>query len=77
VTLKKRSDDNSPSPRYLLQDLAARFGVLLLFSAVAHPERNRIEIFLGTVKMALKRANMIFSPATLRGMAEVESAKIT
>jgi len=77
AVLKKRADENRPSPRYLVQDLAARFDVSVLISPVAHPELNPIEMVWGTVKMALKRANTSFSLATLRSMAEVEFVKIT
>jgi len=73
----KRADENRPRPRYLLQDLAARFGVSILISPVAHPELNPTEMKKGTVKMALKRANLTFSLAILRGLAEAELEKIT
>jgi len=72
VVLKLRADENRPTPRYLVQDLAARFRVTILISPVAHPELNPIEMAWGTVKMSLKRANVTFSVATLRSMAEVE-----
>jgi len=72
VVLKQRADENGPTPRYLVQDLAARFRVMILISPVAHPELNPIEMAWGTVKMSLKRANVTFSIATLRSMAEVE-----
>jgi len=60
-----------------VQDLAARFGVAILISPVAHPELNPIEMVWGTVKMSLKRANVTFSVATPRSMAEVEFVNIT
>jgi len=75
--LKQRADENRPTPRYLVQDLAARFGVTILISTVAHPEINPIEMAWGTVKMSLKWANVTFSVATVRSMAEVEFVKIT
>jgi len=77
AVLKSRAVENRPSPRYLVQDMAARFDVLLLISPVAHPELNPIEMVWGTVKMALKRANTSFSLVTLRSMAEVEFVTIT
>jgi len=75
--LKKRAGENCPRPSYLVQDLAARFGVSILTSPVAHPELNPIEMILGTVKMALKRVNLTFSLAFLRGLAGAEFEKIT
>jgi len=66
-----------PSPRYLVQDLAARSDLSVLISSVAHPELNPIVMVWGTVKMALKRANTSSSLATLRSMAEVEFVNIT
>ena len=77
AVLKQRADENRPAPRYLVQDLAARFGVTILISPVAHPELNPIEMVWGTVKMSLKRANVTFSVATPRSMAEVEFVNIT
>jgi len=75
--LKKRAEENRPRPRYLVQDLAERFGVSILSSSVAHPELNPIEMVWGTVEMALKRANPAFSLATLRSLAEAEFEEIT
>lgn len=60
-----------------MQDLAARFGVSILISLVAHPELNPIEMVWGTTTMALKRTNTTFSLVSLRALAEVEFAKIT
>jgi len=42
--LKQRADQNRPTSRYLVQDLAARFGVTILISPVVHPELNPIEM---------------------------------
>jgi len=77
AVLKKRADENRPTPRYLVQDPAARFGVTILISPVAHPGLNPIEMVWGTAKMSQKRANVTFSVATLQSMAEVEFMKIT
>ena len=57
--------------------MATRFRVTILISPLAHPELNPIEMVWETVKMSLKRANVTFSVATLRSMAEVEFVKIT
>ena len=70
--LKKRAEENRPRPSYLVQDLAARFGVSILISPVAHPELNPIEMIWGTVKMALKRVTLTFSFALLRGLSGAE-----
>jgi len=75
AVLKKRADENRPRPRYLVQDLAVRFGVSILIFPVSHPELNPIEMIWGTVTMALKRANLAFSLAPLRGLAEAEFEK--
>jgi len=75
AVLKQRADQNRPTQRYLVQNLAARFGVTILISSVAHPELNPIEMVWGAVKMSLKRPNVTFSIATLRSMVEVEFVK--
>jgi len=77
TVFKKRADENHPRPRYLVQDLAARFGAFIIISPVERPELNPIEMIWGTIKMALTRANLTFSLATLRGLAEAEFEKIT
>ena len=77
AVLKKRADENHPRPRYIVQDLTARFEMSILIAPVAHPELNPIEMIWGTVKMAWKRANLTLSLATLRGLAEAEFEKIT
>ena len=75
--LKKRAEENRPRPSYLIQDLAARLGVSILISPEAHPELNPIEMIWGTFKMALKRVNLTFSLALLRGLAGAEFEKIS
>ena len=65
--LKQSTDENRPAPRYLVQDVVARFGVSTLISPVAHSELNPIEMEWETVKMFLKRANITFSVATIDG----------
>jgi len=77
AVLKKRADEKHPRPLCLVQDQAAHFGVSILITPVAHPELKPIEMVWGTVKMALKRSNLTFSLATLRGLAEAEFEKIT
>jgi len=77
AVLKQRADENRSTPRYLVQGLAARSGVTILISPVAHPELIPTEMVWGTVKMSLKRDNVTFSVATLRSMVEVEFVKIT
>lgn len=57
--MKAVGDKHKPDPRYLVQRLAARFGVSVLISPVAHPDLNPIEMVWGTVKMALKRSNTV------------------
>jgi len=55
--MKAVADDNKPASRFLVQQLAARFGVSVLISPVAHSDLNPIEIVWGTVTIALKRGN--------------------
>jgi len=75
--MKAEADKHRPAPRYQVQDLARRFNVKILISPVAHPELNPIEIVWGTVKMALKRANVDFTMAALKASVDIEFAKIT
>jgi len=77
AVLKQRAHQNRPTPRCLLHDLPARFGVTILISLVAHPELNPIEMVWGMVKTSLKRADITFSVAKLLSMTEVEFVKIT
>jgi len=55
-TVKQRT-----TPCYLVQDLAAEFDVSVIFSPVAHPELNPIEMVRATVKIALRKANVTFT----------------
>ena len=55
-TVKQRT-----TPCYLVQDLAAEFDVSVIFSPVAHPELNPIELVRATVKIALRKANVTFT----------------
>jgi len=75
--IKAATDKHRPAPRYQVQDLARRFNVKILISPVAHPELNPIEMVWGTVKMALKRANLGFTMAALKALVDTEFAKIT
>ena len=75
--MKAEADKHRPAPRYQVQDLARRFNVKILISPVAHPELNPIEMIWGTVKMALKRANVDFPMAALKALVDIEFAKIT
>ena len=69
--LKQSTDENPPTPRYLVQDVVARFGVSTLISPVAHSELNPIEMEWGTGKLFLKRANSTFSVATIDGSNKI------
>jgi len=68
--MKWEADKHRPAPRYEVQDLARRFNVNILISPVAHPELNPIEMVWGTVKMALKRANINFTMADLKVLVD-------
>eukprot|EP00170_Pyropia_yezoensis_P003212 contig_13440_g3219 len=75
--MRLQAAKNRPAPRYLVQDLAARFEVSILISPVAHPELNPIEMVWGTVKMAAKRGNVDFHVTPLKALVEAEFEKIT
>jgi len=75
--MKVEADKHRPAPRYQVQDLARRFNVKILISPVSHLELNPIEMVWGTVKMALKRANVNFTMAALKALVDIEFAKIT
>jgi len=59
--MRPQAAKHRPTPRYLVQDLAEKFGVSIIFSSVAHPELNPIEMVWGTVKVALRYANVAFN----------------
>eukprot|EP00170_Pyropia_yezoensis_P000421 contig_2291_g422 len=75
--MKREAEKHRPTPRYEVQDVARRFNVNILISPVAHPELNPSEMVWGTVKMALKRANVNFLVAELKALVDVEFAKVT
>ena len=75
--MKTVADENEPAPRFLVQQLAARFGVSVLISPVAHPDLNPIEMVWGTVEMALKRGNTRFTLSALKDLVAQEFDKIT
>eukprot|EP00170_Pyropia_yezoensis_P000420 contig_2290_g421 len=75
--MKREADKHQPTPRYKVQDLARRFNVNILILPVAHPELNPFEMVWGTVKMALKRANVNFTMAELKALVDIEFAKVT
>ena len=71
------ADENKPAARFLVQQLAARFGVSVLISPVAHPDLNPVEMIWGTVKMALQRGNTRFTLLALKDHVTKEFDKIT
>jgi len=73
----EQASNNRPTPRFLVKDLAEKFGVSVLISPVAHPELNPIEMVWGTVKVALRKSNVSVTLARLEEPATVEFAKIT
>jgi len=75
--LFEQAAKHRPAPRYLVQDLAKYIGIPILISPVAHPELNTIEMVWGTVKMALKRANIDFMLTALKALAAEQFAKIS
>jgi len=75
--MKAVAEENMPAPRFQMQQLAARFGVSVLISPVAHPDLNPTEMAWGTVKMALKRGNMRFTLSAIKGLVANEGDRIT
>ena len=66
-----------PTPRYLVQVLAAGFGVSVIFSPVAHPELNTIEMVWAIVKVAVRKANVTFTTSRLQELVTIEFAEIS
>jgi len=77
LELREQAVKHRPTPRYLVQDLAARFYVSVIFSPVAHPELNPIEMVWATVKVALRKANVTFTTSRLQELVNIEFAKIS
>jgi len=75
--LREQAVQPQPTPRYLLQDLAARFDVAVIFSPVAQPELNPIEMVWATVKVALRKANVKFTTSRLQELVDIEFAKVS
>jgi len=70
--MRAQAAKHRPTPRYLVQDLAEEFDVSIIFSPVANPELNRIEMEWGTVKVALCYANVTFNVTRLQELVGVE-----
>eukprot|EP00170_Pyropia_yezoensis_P003688 contig_15490_g3699 len=75
--LKAVADAKKPTPLFMVQELAAKFGVSVLIFPVAHPDLNPVEMVWRTVKMVLKRGNTSFTLSSLRELVEKEFNKIT
>jgi len=75
--MKTVADENEPAPRFLVQQLAARFGVSVSISPVAHPDLIPVEMVWGTVKMELKRGNTRFTLSSFKDLLAKELDKIT
>eukprot|EP00170_Pyropia_yezoensis_P001944 contig_8333_g1948 len=75
--IRVQAAKDRPAPRYLVQNLAARFGVSILIFPVAHLELNPIEMVRETVKMTAKRGNVDFNLTPLKALVEAEFEKIT
>ena len=75
--LREQGVIHLPTPRYLVQDLAAGVYVSVIFSPVAHPELNPIEMVWATVKVSLRRANVTFTTSRLQELVNIEFAKIS
>jgi len=67
----EQASNNRPTPTFLVQDVAEKFGVTVLIFPVAHPELNPIEMVWGTVKVALCKFNVSFSLDRLEELAAV------
>jgi len=74
--MRAQDTKHRPTPRYLVQDLAEEFDVSIIFSPVAHPELNPIEMVWGTVKVALRYANVTFNLTRLQELVDVEFNKM-
>jgi len=75
--MRAQAAKHRPTPRYLVQDLAEEFDVSIIFSPVAHPELNPIEMVWGTVKVALRYANVTFNITRLQELVDVEFNKMS
>jgi len=69
--MRAQATKHRPTPRSLVQDLAEEFDVSIIFSPVAHPELNPIEMVWGTVKVALRYANVTFNVSRLQELVDV------
>jgi len=75
--MRAQAAKHRPTPLYLVQDLAEEFDVSIIFSSVAHPELNPIEMVWGTVKVALRYANVTFNLTRLQELVDVELNKMS
>jgi len=75
--LFEQAAKNRPVPRYRVQDLAKYFWISIRISPVAHPELNPTEMVWGTVKMALRRANIYFTLTALKALAAEQFVNIS
>jgi len=75
--VRAQAAKHRPTPRYLVQDLAEEFDVSIISCPVAHPELNPIEMVWGTVKVALRYANVAFNLTRLQELVDVEFNKMS
>jgi len=75
--MRAQAAKHRPTSRYLVRDLAEEFDVSVIFSHVAHPELNPIEMVWGTLKVALRYANVTFKLTRLQELVDVEFNKMS
>jgi len=75
--LREQAAKHRPTPCYLVQDLVEEFCVSIIFSPVAHPELNPIEMVWATVKGALPYATVYFNLTRLQELVDVAFSKIS
>eukprot|EP00172_Hildenbrandia_rubra_P002716 Plantae.Rhodophyta-Hildenbrandia_rubra.ctg379.p1 GENE.Plantae.Rhodophyta-Hildenbrandia_rubra.ctg379~~Plantae.Rhodophyta-Hildenbrandia_rubra.ctg379.p1 ORF type:complete len:337 (+),score=33.89 Plantae.Rhodophyta-Hildenbrandia_rubra.ctg379:1455-2465(+) len=68
---------NNPKPRYLVQDLADRFGVKILILPAAHPELSPIEMVWSNIKPKYASKSMNFNFKEVEKIAEEEMSCTT
>jgi len=75
--MRAQAAKHRPTPRFLVQDLAEEFDVSIIFSSVADQELNPKQMVWGTVKVALRYANVAFNRTRLQELVDFELNKMS
>ena len=69
--------ENKPNPKFIVQEIAKKYGVEILILPVAHPELNPIEMVWSEIKRKCAQKNLNFKLKEVEQIARQEMANMT